>query len=184
MKQLTALTLLLCSLFAYLPASETYEGVCQSRFSGTSSLRNFSGQVTSKPFKVTIDIKDNQLFANWDTPITVKKMKTSNTIQDSKMYEMFNYQKYPIIKGHFTNLNLSKLSKQSTVPFTLTIRKKKKVIHAEVTDWKISDSKISFSLKFPVLLSDFQLKPPSLFGTVKVGDEVTVKSKFTLTKQQ
>ncbi len=175
------------ALTTHLSANELYTGTCEIKFSGTSSLRDFSGHVTSPSFKVIVDKKNGELVANWDTVVSVKKMNTSNSLQDSKMYEMFDYLKHPLIKGNFTRFNLSKLPKHSkkpiTFPFTITIMKKKKVIDATITDWKVTDSKITFTLKFPILLSDFKLKPPSLFGMVKVGNEVTIKSKFKLIKQ-
>jgi hypothetical protein len=186
MKSPTLLLLFVLLVSQFVSAEEIYNGTCEINFSGTSSIRNFSGHVTSNPFQVTVDKKNNQTTASWVTNVSVKKMKTSNSVQDNTMYKMFDNLNSPLVKGKFENINLSQLSKQkqktNTVPFTLTIRKKNKTINATLSDLKISGSKISFTLDYPVSLSDFKLKPPSLFGMVKVGDEVTVKNRFKFTR--
>jgi hypothetical protein len=54
-------------------------------------------------------------------------------------------------------------------------------VRATASNLKEAGEQVSFDLEFPVSLKEFDLKAPSFFGIVRVGDKVSVKTTFTLT---
>ena len=54
---------------------------------------------------------------------------------------------------------------------------------AQVTQFKTTAEKTTFTLDFAVSLKSFGLKPPSVMGIIRVGDTVRLQAEVTLTPQ-
>jgi hypothetical protein len=57
-------------------------------------------------------------------------------------------------------------------------------VQATASNLKEEGSRLSFDLEFPVSLSEFDLKAPSVLGFIRVADKVLVKGTFALEVSQ
>ncbi len=112
--------------------------------------------------------------------VAVAGMDTDNSKRDKKMREMFEEKKYPVITGSAGPVALKDV--HSKVSFNLKIRDIVKPVTATVTNYLETDSRISADVAFTLSLADYQLKPPSVLGMIKVGDKVSVKATIVLSK--
>ena len=69
----------------------------------------------------------------------------------------------------------------ASIGLLLRIRDVERKVRATAGNLKESGERITFDLEFPVSLGEFDLKPPSVLGIIRVGDKVSVKATFTLT---
>ena len=70
---------------------------------------------------------------------------------------------------------------KSPLDLVLRIRDVERKVRATAGNLKESGERVTFDLEFPVSLGEFDLKPPSVLGIIRVGDKVSVKATFTLT---
>jgi hypothetical protein len=69
----------------------------------------------------------------------------------------------------------------ASIDLHLRIRDVERKVRATAGNLKESGERVTFDLEFPVSLGEFELKPPSVLGIIRVGDTVSVKAAFTLT---
>jgi len=144
--------------------------------SGTSSLHDWESSV--EDFKHTADItvdgkalsKINQL----EFTVVVKSIKSGHNGMDKKTYEALMESDYPeitynLISAIPANGNTVKTKGE------LTIAGKKRMVTMEV-NYEILSSIIEFRGELTLKMSDFDISPPTaLLGTIKTGDEVTIR---------
>jgi polyisoprenoid-binding protein YceI len=114
--------------------------------------------------------------------VPVASMDTAHSKRDKKMYRMFDSDNYPLIKGYLADFEpqfvLRQLRDKGDEPahlsFQLRIRNVTRPVEASISELQESQQRISFVAEFPVSLSDFQLKAPSVLGLIRVADNVRV----------
>ena len=109
LRKLLALALL---LLAALPASaQTLDGNCEIRFYGDSTLHAFDGTGACEPFAVTLAVDEagQRRIAPATITVRVAGLDTDNGGRDKKMRKMFDSENYPLIVGHFVQLDPDKL---------------------------------------------------------------------------
>ena len=154
-----------------------YRGECAIAFHGSSTLHDIHGKAACQPFTVS---KVDGVVDMSKLTVAVAGMDTDNSKRDKKMREMFEEKKYPVITGSAGPVALKDV--HSKVSFNLKIRDIVKPVTATVTNYLETDSRISADVAFTLSLADYQLKPPSVLGMIKVGDKVSVKATIVLSK--
>ncbi|MCB1229516.1 MAG: YceI family protein [Verrucomicrobiae bacterium] len=181
-----------CLLFPNAGFTEDWDGTCDVTFKGDSTLHDFEGTVTTKPFTVTISGIDQPATAAVSSKITAeaKKMDTDNDKRDEKMYETLEVGTYPEIEVEVTNLKAAETKpvsengfpRPTIIPFVLKLKGKEHHLTGKVTDWKHDADTIDCTVAFVVSLKAADIKPPSVLGLVKVKDEIDVAAHLKLSK--
>jgi hypothetical protein len=180
--------LLFFALFLILPATSPatdYQGNCTVAFEGSSTLHDFSGNGSCEPF---IASENSGVIIVPELTVTVAAMDTDNSSRDKKMRKMFEVEKYPLIKGMSGAVSLIDIRKAieddidstPTLLFQLKIRDTEKPVTAVLQNIVEAEGQITADLTFTLSLADYQLKAPSVFGIIKVGDSIKVTTSFLL----
>ena len=164
--------------------AETFKGKAEILFdvhTTLGKLHSFTGKVASEPFEVTVDSDK----INLEVSVVSTNMQTGNKKRDQEMFHMLHTDQHAKITGSAKDLSLEGLKKaageqKTAITPTLTIAGVSKPVEGELSGWKDDGKKITFSTKFTVSLKEFELKPPSVIGLIKVHDPVAVTAAFTL----
>lgn len=168
-----------------------WNGTCDNRFRGSSTLHDFSGNVRCQPFTVGIEnaADGRTIVPGAEVAILVGEMDTDNGSRDRQMREMFQVDRFPRIRGTFRNIDPEKVraelrrGSEAGVPldFTLTIRDVEHPVHAIAGNFRETGSTVTFDVDYSLSLKEYGLVPPkALFGLVKVDDRITVKTAVRL----
>lgn len=183
--------LLVVALFLFLPFSALaidYQGNCSVVFQVSSTLHDFEGTGSCEPFTVS----ENAGVMNFpELSVAVAGMDTDNSKRDKQMREMFNADIYPLITGSAEAVVVKDIRKIMTesnddtagTVFKLNIRETEKPVIATLKNIVEADSAITADLVFSVFLPDYQLKPPSVLGFIRVGKNIDVTVSFSLVAQ-
>lgn len=168
-----------------------WKGSCDIRFRGTSTIHDFTGNVRCQPIQVGGgDVADGKtIIPGAEVAALAAEMDTGEKTRDRQMREMFQSDKFPRIRGIFTNIDPGNIrrdlrkSPDGKVPldFTLRIRDIERPVHGVLSNFRERDGVISFDVDYAVSLKDYRLVPPKVFfGIVRVDDKVTVTTAVRL----
>jgi len=170
----------------------TLEGQCQFQFFSKSTLHKFDGKGACQPFTMISEqtVQGEELIRTPEIDVLVKGMDSDNAGRDEKMYDMFESDQYPVIKSMFKDLDpevvLQQLSDKGNIPghldFDLQIRDITRPVQASVRKLLVTPEEVSFEMEFNISLADYDLKPPSLLGVIRVDDQVRVDVMVSLTR--
>ncbi|HEX9191233.1 MAG TPA: YceI family protein [Candidatus Deferrimicrobiaceae bacterium] len=187
------LAILLLALLAAPAAAGGIQGTCDVRFLATATLHDFSGTVRSRPFAAPLsrDATGKSVLPSVEVEVDVAGMKTGNDSRDEKMREMFQSDRHPVIRAVARDVDADRARERmrkdpagkTPLEITLAIRGVERKVQATAGNWKEDGDRVAFDIEFPVSLREFDLKPPSMLGFVRVGDRVVVKGTFALTVQ-
>ncbi|MBI5904247.1 MAG: YceI family protein [Deltaproteobacteria bacterium] len=182
---------LLVTLLAGPAFADELQGNCDVRFLATSTLHDFSGTARSRTFAAPLskDAAGRRTLPAVEVLFPVSEMRTGNESRDTKMREMFQADRHPVIRAVARNIDAEafreRLRKDAggTMPIeaTLAIRGVERKIPATAGNWREEGDRISFDVEFPLSLKEFDLKPPSVLGLIRVGDRVVVKGTIAVT---
>jgi polyisoprenoid-binding protein YceI len=154
-------------------------GVASSRFTGSSTLHDFSG--TAAPAGFTVEPgSDGSWSAVVDVP--VDSLTTDNDTRDRRMRQMFQATEHPMLRGEFGHIVPEEVRTSSRLPFRLTIAGVSRDITSSVRDWRESENRLDFVADFDISLSDFGLEAPRVFVVV-VADAVHVTTEVSLKRE-
>lgn len=181
MRYLVTVLVVLC--FASSALATDYHGNCTVAFTGSSTLHDFHGKGKCEPFIVSTT---DGVFDMSKPAVAVAGMDTANPKRDKKMHEMFDQKNFPLITANAGAVNLKDFRKKAgespKVNFKLKIRDIVKPVTGTVSNFVETDSRITADVAFTVSLADYQLKPPSVLGVIKVDDKISVTTSFVITK--
>jgi len=173
------------------PAPATIRGACDVAFLITSTLHDVPGSARCLPFAAVLarDAAGRQVIPTVEVDVPVAGMDTRNTTRDGKMREMFLSERFPRIHAAAHDIDVERLRVETgkgregvaSIDLLLRIRDVERKVRATAGNLKESGERVTFDLEFPVSLGEFDLKPPSVLGIIRVGDKVSVKATFTLT---
>lgn len=150
---------------------------------GTSTLHDWESEVRETNIQASLDIVDGQLQAipNLLVKIPAKGIKsTKGRIMDNKTYDALKATDHPYITFQLTSTKIQANNKL-TATGKLTIAGKSKTVSFPVPMKKGSDGAFTFSGNYSLLMSDYGMEAPTaLMGSIKTGDEITVKFNCTL----
>ncbi len=155
---------------------------------GTSSLHAFHCKTNKMLAYVDVDpgytkdlTKIARPIASVKINIVIRSLTCGNGQMDKNMYSTLDADKNPIIKYSMSGYDILNGSTSPTAfsaktTGTLTISGKEKTIAMKINAERLSDGKATAKGEQVVLMTDFGIKPPSfMFGSLKVGNEITVK---------
>lgn len=177
------------------PAAKALEwnGGCEIRFGGKSTLHDFSGSVRCQPFDAAATVGDGKtVITRLEIFVLVSEMNTGNATRDRQMREMFDSAAYPRIRTVLTGIDPAALraaltsaaEAKETLDATLTIRDVSRKIRVGASHLREEGGRITLDVEFPVSLKEFGLDPPSVLGIIRVKDTVTVAARVTLREAQ
>ncbi|MBK9014074.1 MAG: YceI family protein [Saprospiraceae bacterium] len=157
---------------------------------GSSTLHDWESKVTKMEGKGSFQTKDGELVAIKDVEI---KMAVKGIISkegkkmDDKTYETFNSNKNPNIVYTFSNATVKvDASKAVTIEASgkLTMAGVTQPVTLTATGKELSNGDLQLSVSKKIKMTDYKMEPPvMMLGTIKVGNEVTVKFDFVLEKK-
>ncbi len=155
---------------------------------GTSSLHAFHCKTNKMLAYVDVDpgytkdlTKIARPIASVKINIVIRSLTCGNGQMDKNMYSTLDADKNPIIKYTMSGYDIlggstSPTAFSAKTTGTLTISGKEKTIAMKINAERLSDGKATAKGEQVVLMTDFGIKPPSfMFGSLKVGNEITVK---------
>lgn len=180
--------LIFFAILLILPVSALaidYQGRCSVLFQVSSTLHDFDGKGSCLPFSVN---EDAGVMAMSELNVAISGLDTDNVKRDKQMRKMFDVDTYPLIKGSIGPVSLGEIRKALNesddsaveVVFQLKIRDIEKPVTASLQNIVETEAKITADLVFTLSLADYQLKPPSVFFIIRVGDSVKVTTSFSL----
>ena len=187
--------IILISLFALHSTAfgQTAYQIQSSKISilGTSNIHDWESQVTQ--VNATGEITaTNQTIESIDkikVEIPVLGIKSSKgATMDKKTYKALQSETHPTITYSLITIQKITLENEAykiKALGNLTIAGTTKPIDLMVTGKFLPNGDIQFTGQRTFLMSTFNVEPPTaLFGSLKTGDEVTVKIDLTLTEKQ
>lgn len=163
-------------LLASAAQAGDFDGSAEIAFKGTSTLHDFEGSVQAAPFQGTfsVDEKTEELRVSACTSMAILAMDTQNKKRDKKMFKMFESKTYPLIAGSIENAVIP-MTGSGEVALRLKIHGVEKEIVATLSNFTHDDKTAQCKMTFTVVLTEFGLKPPSVMGLIRVGDNVQVE---------
>jgi hypothetical protein len=147
------------------------------RFSGTSTLHDFGGQLPAQSFSLILS--NGTWFASAD--VLSGRMATANEKRDRKMHQMLGTNAFPKLHGTVAGAPVPGAA-GTNATLTLTIRDQTNALAVRISAWIETSREIKFRADWEVSLDDFSLKPPSVLGVIRVGDRVKLEADVTATK--
>jgi hypothetical protein len=173
------------------PASAKIGGACDVAFLVASTLHDVSGSARCLPFAGVLarNAAGRQVLPSVEVEVPVAGMDTRNKSRDGKMREMFRSERFPRIHAAAQDVDVERLRVEigkgregnPSIDLLLRIRDVERKVRATASNLKESGERVTFDLEFPLSLGEFDLKPPSVLGIIRVDDKVSVKVTFTLT---
>lgn len=148
-----------------LPAKATI------RFSGSSTLHDFGGQLPAQPFHVILS--NGFWFAS--ARVLSSQMATGSEKRDGKMHQMLGTNAFPQISGVVAGSPVP-VGVETNAMLRLAIRNTTNDLPVRITGWKESPKGISFRAEWELSLKSYGLKPPSVIGVIRVGDIVKLSA--------
>ncbi len=176
---------LFLTVSAPLPADADaeYTGHCDIRFFGTSTLHDFSGTVTSRPFRVTAAAGKSlyDILEKAKVIVEIKDMDTGNKLMNQNMYDMFEAETYPLITGSIADTPAGKtitarnIAAGDTVPLDISFHGQTNTVEAYIEKVRTEDTTTVVTGIFDLFLTDYGIEPPRFFLVLKVHDTVRVE---------
>jgi polyisoprenoid-binding protein YceI len=156
--------------------------------SGSSTLHEWKSNVTKVEWKglASVDAARILTLQNVEVTIPVKGIISEHgRMMDNKTYEAFNSDKNPSIIFKVKRFTQKVVSGDIllAVEGDLTMNGVTNPIMLSVTSKLLANGDIVFSGSRSLKMSDYKMEQPTaMMGTIKVGDEVTVKFDLTIAK--
>jgi len=156
---------------------------------GTSNLHDWKIDVTKMECKGSFQSVDNVVKSvkNVEVKIPVLDLKSEKgKTMDGKTYEAFNSDKHPYITFAFSSADV-KTDASGAVTIaasgSLSMAGKTKTVPVTAKGKTLANGDLQLSVTQKLTMSEFDMKSPTaLMGTIKVGDEVTVRFDIVLAR--
>jgi polyisoprenoid-binding protein YceI len=151
-------------------------------------LHEWESKLVKLEWKGTAAIDANKVLTlqNIEVKIPVTSIQSEHgKIMDGKTYEAFNSEKNPNIIFKMVRFS-QKVSGNDilvTVEGDLTMNGTTNAIKLPITGKLVAGGDIQFTGTVSLKMTDYKMKPPTaMMGTIKVGDDVTLKYTLTISK--
>lgn len=169
------------------PGLQGLQGRCEIRFFGSSTLHDFSGEVSARPFQLAphVDASDGRTWWSGSIEVAVADMETGIERRNRKMRAVFEADRFPQIVADLSDVESAALARarsgvESNFDFGLTIRETRRPVTAKISNWTEEGRLASFEAEFELSLESFGLEVPPVLGLIRVGDVVRVHAQVTL----
>jgi hypothetical protein len=147
------------------------------RFQGTSTLHDFEGTVMSQPFVLVLSSNSWSAEAN----VLGSEMTTAHDGRDKNMKKMLETNQHPRLYGTVRDAAIPTVT-ATNASFTLRIRDRSLDLPVTISDWSETAEAVRFRATWELSLKQYHLKPPSVLGVIRVGDEVRLVAQITAKK--
>ena len=151
--------------------------VARIRFQATSTLHDFEGTVRSQPFVLVLSSNSWSAEAN----VLGSEMTTAHDGRDKNMKKMLETNQHPRLTGAVRDAAIPTAT-ATKVSCTLRIRDRSFELPVTISDWSETAEAVRFQATWKLSLKQYQLKPPSVLGVIRVGDEVRLVAQVTARK--
>ena len=187
MKLFFCLSFVLLASIVHADTTTVWAGKAEITFSGTSTLHDWGGKVSAKPFNttVTLDSSGKPTRIQADVRVEATKMDTAEPKRDENMRKAMKVTDHPLISAAIDVAadQIAADGKTPTkLPMTLTLLGKPQKVNATITNWKLVGGKATFDLDFPVSMKASGISVPTVLLFIRVGDGVKVHASVTLTQ--
>lgn len=176
--------LMVLSAIAYMMHSTTWAdnvaATASIKFKGSSTLHEFAGTAPAQPFvaSFTKDAETGKLKVSAKTSLKVKDMTTHNRMRDKNMYKMFDAKHFTYIEAELNNAAISEKT-DTRAKLHLKIHGVEHDVIATISKVQRKENQIRCLMTFPVSITAFGMKRPSVMGMIKVADTVHVECTVT-----
>jgi polyisoprenoid-binding protein YceI len=150
---------------------------------GTSSLHDWESVIEKIECKASYTIEQSVLTEIKEAivKIPVESIKSpKGKMMDNKTYEAFDHKKNPMIIFALSSVKTN--ASVADLKGMLTMAGAAQPIDLRVTYKILPNGDLQITGTKKIKMTDFRMEPPTaMMGTIKVGDEVTVKFELTLT---
>ena len=192
MNKLAHLLLALGSFLACLPlpaaTPSQWRGSSDIRFDGTSTLHNWSGNVSAQPFTAIVTMDDSGNPTALKAQVTVKaaNMDTHKAARDKDMRESMKVTDFPLITGtmdtDFDKVMKPREKSPSQLPFKLKLLGKEQPVNGAISNWQLKGNTATFDLDFDLSLKKCGINVPAAMFVIRVGDIIKVHAAVKLVR--
>ena len=153
---------------------------------GTSTLHDWEENAEKLSGSAQMIVEANKLveIKQLTFKVDVEGLKSEHSGMDTNTYNALNSKKYPEITYELTKINSTKPGEKGIVLSTtgqLTIAGSTKNINMDV---EVMEGSVVFAGETTFKMSEYGVEPPTaLMGTIKTGDELTIKFKVKYVKK-
>jgi len=179
MRNLIILILLFFTASVYGQQLIVNESNTKLSIDGTSTVHDWTIEAEQFEGKADVNIENRILrgINSLSFKVPVKSLKSGKSSMDDNTYEALEAEDHPLISYEFKSMDNVKIEENTTTMDTkgiLTIAGERKIVNMKVK--ADVSSGITFSGDITFKMSVFGIDPPTaVFGTIKTGDEVTIK---------
>lgn len=187
MKTLFCLSFALFTSMVHADTTASWSGKAEITFSGTSTLHDWGGKVSAKPFNTTVGLgaTGNPTRIQAEIRVEAAKMDTAEAKRDENMRKAMKVTDHPLISAAI-DVPADQIAADgktpTQLPMTLTLLGKPQKVTATITKWKLVGGKATFDLDFPVSMKASGISVPTVLLFIRVGDGVKVHASVTLTQ--
>jgi len=168
----------LTTAFAYVASLSVDNGKSQLQILGTSTLHDWEIDAEEVGGTAQLETADQLNIEKLDFWVKVESLESGKGAMNSNTYKALNADKHPKISYRLTDVtSQSKTSAgyKLNTKGNLTIAGKTKSITMPVEAIDKAGG-MAFKGEITFKMTDFSIDPPTaVFGTIKTGDEVTIK---------
>jgi polyisoprenoid-binding protein YceI len=165
-----------------------WRGTSDIQFDGTSTLHDWSGNVSAQPFTaiVTMDDAGNPTALKAQVTVKAASMDTQKPQRDKTMHDSMKVADFPLITGAM-DTDFDKVMKPgektpSHLPFKLKILGKEQQVEGAISNWQLKGNVASFALDFDLSLKKCGINVPSAMLVIRVGDTIKVHATVKLVR--
>jgi polyisoprenoid-binding protein YceI len=185
---LLALGIFLVCLPSQAATPTPWRGASDIRFDGTSTLHDWSGNVSTQPFTaiVTMDDAGNPTALKAQVTVKAASMDTHKPQRDKTMHDSMKVSDFPLITGTMDTA-FDKVMKPgdkspSRLPFKLKILGKEQQVDGAISGWKLKGDTATFDLDFDLSLKKCGINVPAALFVIRVGDTIKVHATVKLVR--
>ena len=165
--------------------TQKWSGNAEITFSGTSTLHDWAGKVSAKPFSTTVSLDDagNPKLVQATVTVEAAKMDTAEPKRDENMRKAMKAVDHPLVTATIdvpANMIAQDLQTPERLPMKLALLGKPQQVTGIISNYKRQGGQVTFDLDFPVSMKASGISVPSVLLFIRVGDAVKVHASVTL----
>ncbi|MCB0279365.1 MAG: YceI family protein [Calditrichaeota bacterium] len=154
---------------------------------GTSTLHDWTSVAEQVSGDASIQFDNNSIkINNLKFQVLVSSIKSGKEGMDENTWEELKYEDYPNIQYELVSVGKVTPTDSGFALETkgaLQVAGKSQVIQMTVTAMQM-ENQLSFSGEKALKMTDFEIDPPTMFlGTIRTGDDITIKFKVLFNKE-
>ncbi len=167
-------------------SAETWRGEARVTFAGTSTLHDWEGNVSAKPFTAEVALVEGKVDRfQAEFKVVVAEMDTENEGRDENLRKAMRAEQHPAVLGKVDVRIPPEVVQGSSgkVPIVLRLLGKDVTVEGTIENWREEKSQVSFDYSFRVSLAASGIEIPSFLFFIRVGDEIAVHSRVVLSRR-